>query len=634
MISANFKIKFNSKQHVDILRALRDRKELSDKKTNIRHKEWRAAEDNQVGFIKESENDALRRVNRDNLGVQDFTTVHVPYSQAMLLSAHTYWTSVFLNRDPVVQFTARHGESQQKVQAVEAIMNYQTMVGKHTVPYFIWLYDAGKYGLGILGNFWEEETRLVSHIEKRPVTFLGIDTGKTEKIKTTQRIPGYMGSKLFNVRPYDFINDPRVPFSQLQKGEFCGRIVRDFSLNDLIAGEDNDLFFNVDIVKKKMPTRGASDFEEKGSANVTWPAPEEEVSLAGPLSDPGFIDLWEMYVRLIPNEWGVGNGKQPEKWVFTVAKGEVIIGARPLGEFHDQFPFSILEQEIEGYALFKRGITEQQKGLNDVMSWLFNSHFYNVRAAMNNQFIYDPSKILRSDIMDPQPGKRMRLRPDAYGTDVRKVITQLEVQDITRGNLGDIDMVGALMQRAGGITDNIMGLLNAGGRKTATEVRTSSSFAVNRMKTVAEYMSAMGFDPLSSMLLQTTQQHYDTDRQFKIAGDISSTAPFMGVTPEDIAGFYDFVPVDGTLPIDRFAQANLWKEILLGMQGMPEIAAQYDLAGIFTWMAQLSGMKNIKQFRVQVGDDENLQAEVQKGNLVPIDGRPKQLPNIGSTSNV
>jgi hypothetical protein len=38
--------------------------------------------------------------------------------------------------------------------------------------------------------------------------------------------------------------------------------------------------------------------------------------------------------------------------------------------------------------------------------------------------------------------------------------------------------------------------------------------------------------------------------------------------------------VDGTLPVDRFAQANLWKEILAGMRTMPEIAQQYDMGRI------------------------------------------------------
>ena len=82
-----------------------------------------------------------------------------------------------------------------------------------------------------------------------------------------------------------------------------------------------------------------------------------------------------------------------------------------------------------------------------------------------------------------------------------------------------------------------------------------------------------------------------------------------------IAGFYDFVPVDGTLPIDRFAQANLWKELLTGLYQVPQIAMSYDLGGIFAWMAQLAGLKNITQFRIM--PDQQLAQQVQAGNMVP-----------------
>jgi hypothetical protein len=67
--------------------------------------------------------------------------------------------------------------------------------------------------------------------------------------------------------------------------------------------------------------------------------------------------------------------------------------------------------------MFKRSMLEQLKPLNDVLTWLFNSHFYNVRKALNDQFVIDPSRIMMRDALDPEPGRMMRLKPTAYGTD-------------------------------------------------------------------------------------------------------------------------------------------------------------------------------------------------------------------------
>lgn len=180
-----------------------------------------------------------------------------------------------------------------------------------------------------------------------------------------------------------------------------------------------------------------------------------------------------------------------------------------------------------------------------------------------------------------------------------------------------------LMQRLSGVTDNVMGMVNPGGRKTATEVRSSTSFSVNRLKTQAEFNSALGWSPLSQMMVSNTQQFYPGGMVFRLAGSLQQDNSFTSeVSPEDLLGFYDWVPVDGTLPIDRLAQANMWKEILMGMSQMPQIAAGYNVGKIFEWMAQLGGLKNISQFRLEVMPDQNLQAMAQSGQAVPVPGNP------------
>jgi hypothetical protein len=103
---------------------------------------------------------------------------------------------------------------------------------------------------------------------------------------------------------------------------------------------------------------------------------------------------------------------------------------------------------------------------------------------------------------------------------------------------------------------------------------------------------------------------------------------FVDVTPEAIAGSYQFIPVDGSLPIDKFAQANLWRTLLGEMKQIPPLMAQYDIAKIFGYVAQLSGLKNIEQFRIQVVPDGLAQAQAQQGNVVPLGGKA----NAGSSS--
>ena len=124
-----------------------------------------------------------------------------------------------------------------------------------------------------------------------------------------------------------------------------------------------------------------------------------------------------------------------------------------------------------------------------------------------------------------------------------------------------------------------------------------------------------------------------------LAGDAAQIAGenFINVTPDMIAGQYSFEPVDGALPIDRFAQANLWREIITQMSTVPQVMAQYDLGKIFGYVAQLAGIKNLSRFKIEVVPDERILDDAAKGNSVPTRSggnglEPRQVPQVGPTA--
>lgn len=620
MPSLTLDIKFGSPLHERILKAVRDRVEFSKKKFQGRHKSWKESEEAALAFLPEREVDAQKRLKREG-GSPQFTTVVVPYSYGVLMASHTYWTTVFMSRAPVLQYTGRHGETMQATQAVEALMDYQLQVGGMIVPMYIWLLDVGKYGLGVIGNFWEVQESAISEIVEQEEKILGvIPTGKTKKIKRTRRVKSYEGNRLYNVRPYDFFPDPRVPVSRFQEGEFCA-VYNELGWNTMLKREEQGFYTNLE--KLTDGNQGDLGARDQGSGQLELPGEE----FSGGIFDKKAKDttkVFECSIELVPDKWGLGKGTFPEKWVFTVTSDyKLVLGAQPHGMLHDKFPFQVLEYEVEGYSLVNRSIPEVLQPVQNTLDWLFNAHFYNVRKALNDQFLVDPSRIVMKDVLDPLPGGIIRAKPEAYGTDMSTAMKQLQVVDVTQNHMRDMGIVKGLGQEAVGVNEQIMGsLANRGGRKSATEIRTASTFGVNRLKTGSEYFSAMGWAPLSQMMLQNSQQFYDDDKKFKLVGDLALEAgpQFLDVTPDIITGFWDYVPVDGTLPVDRFAQANLWKELLTGIIKIPEISQQYDIARIFGWVAQLAGLKNINQFKVQQMSQEGIEQEVKKGNLVPLDG--------------
>jgi hypothetical protein len=315
-----------------------------------------------------------------------------------------------------------------------------------------------------------------------------------------------------------------------------------------------------------------------------------------------------MYVRLVPKDWGLGESDYPEIWVFMVANNKVIIYAEPANTLEDKFPIHAQECEVDGYMNKSRGILEVAAPMNDILTWLFDSHMYNKRQVMNNQFVGDPSAIVMKDVERKDPGKFIRLRPTAYGRDVRSIISQLPVTDVTMQNLQDVQIVERNMQRIVGINDDVAGQSAPSSRRSATEFRGTSSFASNRLANLAYSISVGGFRSLAKSLFVSSQQLYDIPMKVKVAGDNIKGMQSITVNPEDIAGQFDVVPVDGTLPIDRMGQAQFWMQIMSMVATNPMLAAEYRLGDIFSYTARLAGLKGIDKMKMRVLNDDQILA--------------------------
>jgi len=622
-------LKFDRKSplHASLQKRLSSRIQLAKKGHEEQHDTWKKAEETTLAYMHETQVDAARRSRRDQ-GLPTYTTIQIPYSYALLMSAHTYWTSVFFARSPIHQYSGRHGEGEMQTQAIEALIAYQVEVGQMVGPYYVWLYDAGKYGCGIIGSYWEKQKLHFGQLVEMPDPI----TQEPTLYQTTQELEGYHGNRVYNVSPWDFMHDPRRSLKDFQKGEFVCCRCR-LGWNDILRRKDQGYFNeNIKYLQGHLTDKGRSE-----SSDILK-RPQFDRLMQDGLEEkdkhPSGATFWEVYVDLIPEEWGLGAGlKFPQKWCFTITEDEeLIVGASPLGYMHCQFPFDVLESEIEGYGSYVRGLLEIMEDVQNTIDWLLNTHFFNVRQTLNNQFIVDPSKIVIKDVQNSGPGFVWRLRPEAYGTDIAKMFTQVPVTDVTRNHIADYQMMLGVGEKMLGVNEQIMGSLTQVGRKTATEVRTSTGFGVNRLKTTTEYMSATGFSPHSQKLVQTSQQFYDAMQKLRRVGSYGLEAgqAFLEVAPNDIIGSFDFVPVDGVLPIDRMAQANLWKELMAGLRMMPpEVSMGYDWGRIFAWVAMLGGLKNINQFKIQVTPDQILQQQVQQGNVVPMPQKPG-LPKPGA----
>lgn len=635
----SLKIPHGSDKAKDILASLSTRIRKSRASHSKRRAVWADNEDRMVAYIPEQNADAIRRLRRDNKGMPDYTTIQLPYTYALVTSMHSYLCQVFLNRSPVFMLEGLNERGQNNRLASEALLAYQLSAGSMLAPLYIWLQDQTKYGEGWVTDYWAQERVSVSSLEyKTEVDPVTGDTYVSNKIEHQVRThKKYDGNKLTNLHPSKVWTDPRLPRHRFAEGEFVA-VETQIGRATLLAGKESGQYINVDNLPRTIGRTQESD--SSGQAPVVE---RPDQSALQPDKEGRILDIYPVYefcIEIIPKNWGFSSSTAPEKWFFsTDTQFTTLFECRPCGLLHGQFPLSLITAEVPGYGEYERGVPEIYGSLQNTLDWLVNSHFFNVRQVLNSNFLFDPSRVEVRDFQTGEPGIMARLKPAAYGSDPRTALHQIPVNDVTQSHFADMNMIFGFGGRMG-INDMVQGQQAPSSRRSAHEIRGDQTFGTQRLATISSYSSASGWQALTKRLVSNNQQFYDDTMKLRIAGDQAKYADsgFIGVSADTIAGQYDWVPVDGTLPIDNFAMMNLWKEVIAQMSQIPAVYNQYDLGKLFSFVAQLGGIKNLNSFKVEVLDDTRMLEQRASGNSVPIPAgggnplEPGQVPGVGPTA--
>lgn len=638
-------LKRGTEQYNRVKEFVRVRVDFAKREMGGRRAAWRENEKQYRAFLDLEAVDKQRKRRDGEKGTYPgFAPLIIPVPYAVTNTIITYLMSVFGARRPVIMLDGWGPEDVKPAEALETVLAYQMEQRMLLMKMYLWLHDMLVYGIGWMKTTWRRQFQYQTVLETGQAMQLLSKLFQFDppKKRVTRWVKSYEGNDPQVIDPYRCWHDPRVPVSKLNDGEFIFFSARKSFLN-LKTDEANGLYVNIDMLKDQKASAGSSgkgDGEsnqsdiarQMGFSNLT----EEEYI---DKTDTGYPLLEEMWARVIPRELGLSSSSYPEIWVFTVANKEVVIRVEQAEENHGMYPVDGIEYMPDIHSPGNPGVVELISPLSQHLTWLFNSHMENVRKAINDVMVYDPTMVVAADLEARGPGKLIRLKPQAYGKDVRSAISQLVVQDITGGHLKDAQVVWDLIQRISAATDNFMGLPTVGGARTATEVRGINQLAGGRLKNLAEIVSMMGFTPFSKKCVQNTQQFLEDEKFYRLVGRAVQNPEVLQqikVGPEEIIGNFDFIPIDGTYPMDKFAMAEVWKEIFSSVVQVEPLLQVFDVVEIFRKSVQELGVKNIDDFRLkpdslqaQIMQQRAIEDKVKKGDAVPLGG--PESPEAGMT---
>jgi len=636
----------NTEEHDNFVKFLMGKIDKSSRKMSQRYPKWREAEANYHCYKPLNAEDLARKDEAyGGAGFGGAVPFIMPMTFSTIQTMISYMVNVFFAQPPFIELDVLDPDDAKPARNMEAVLDYQAHYMKMMRIFYFWCQDCFLYGGGFIRNNWSTEYNWKTSILP-PTLFekIAMIFGQQPQEKRIRSwVMGYDGNYAEPIDVYRVFPDPSVPIWNSRKGEFMGvkfeRYRNDIKKDALSQDGKNGMYFNIDEIEKLRKQHGITAPDTSQNQSIR----DEVVGITPVSSNSGFSEtsdenednanpldqLCEIEIKLIPKEHKLSTEDTLQKWICTIANNKTLIRAEPMNYSHDEFTILPLEFPGDFNTFLSRGVAEQMDGLQRFATWICNTREVSVRKNLHDKIIANQFKVNIDDLKAKEV-RVVRLLKDAEDEDIRSLLYQFQTNDITANYWVDLDHIMSFGEQMTGAIRNLMGL-PASGTRSATEIRTMQVTAGARLKGLAEYISEVGVNALGNQWYQNCQQFMTIDQCYRILG--SSTDPRLErILAKDIMSKKGFKLMvrDGNMPVDRFAQAGLLKELLQLIVSNPAMMARYNTDEIINDIGMFTGLKNVKDYQNKnpqpiVTPDQIAQQNLQAGNGIP--------PNLPPTSS-
>lgn len=594
--------------------------------------EWKKLDRNVTAFVPTD-------VKEKNVLAQDDrkpVSIVIPQSYAILETLLTYFTTTFI-QDTIHTYSGVGPEDVPGAMLLEQHVRQQSRRFKEDLSLYVQARSSFLHGIGVAVSEWgtiegmRPRTEVVDSIL---ADLFGLRANEGDMIRGFESATLFQGTKWRNIDSYNYLPDPKYPPHRIQDGEFIGWTVRT-TIQDLLFREADPKNGLVNAKYLRL-VKGAKRSSLFGEAGVTGRL-DRYSSSSGTTDDESLVDVINMYIKIIPREWGLGEGTIPEMWFFAVAGDMVVVAAEPARFAHGQFPVTVMAPNMDGYEAIPVSNIAVTFGMQQLIDWLMNAHVANVRKAINTMLVVDPSAVELDDLRNPSPGKFIRLKRNFYGEGkIDQWIKQLDVTDVTRGHMADLGIIQQIMQNTAGASDIVQGLMKGlPDRPTEQGLATATNLALSKLQKMARISGSMAFRDAAWQMGFNTQQFVDDRFYIDVIGrneeelreifELGPTDTRVPVTPDDISIAFDVEDHDGSNP--QQSQASFWNNQVLALMnsevGASEIFSKLDPVRIYLHAARLNGVTNARDLfrrpaQPTVLPDEEVARQEASGQLIGV----------------
>lgn len=585
-----------------------------------RHSSWRDVDRSMTTYIPidEEEKALLEQDNRKPVSIV------VPFSYVNLKILMTYMMSALLE-DPIFRFSGVGPEDVPKAVIMEHLLSYHMRKTKSALELYTAWMNAFKYGLGPIAIDWhvDYEDDIVSQSRR------GLFTEYEEDV-LVERV-SFEGNKLSAKDPYLYLPDISLPAHKVQEMEYNGWITKT-NYHSLLRTESDGVsdLFNVRYLEGETMISSLYAEDESGRGDKTGTESDRQNLL---YSQP--VDVVEMYIDLIPSDWGLGDRDRSERWAFKVAGDSILVYASPTGYLHRRTPVAVFSPDFDGFSVAPLARLEVAQGFQQAINFYHNSRVANTRKMVNNMLVVDPGLANFNDVVDTRHGAVIRMRRAVWGLGrINEAVRQLDIRDVTANNVGDISFLMDLGKQVIGTSDAVSGIIaRRSDRVSASEANQAASAALSRLENDARLLYEQGMVDLAYMAAINVKQFMQEDTYVQLTEGLSEAlrAEFgdvkFGKVPVGKDYFNDFefdlLPHDGSIPGNHNDAPSLIQ--FMQILANPEIMPSFDFPRLAVAIGRRLGIKEVTSFlkrgvNMQVVPDEEAIRQAEAGNIIPTNG--------------
>ncbi len=589
------------------------------------------------------------------------TSIVIPQTYATLQTLRSAFMQIFLTGDVIHQYKPVGPEDVIGTALMEKNIKAQGFRFNHDLSHVAQIMDSLAYGVGPSTPVWTKQLGkrvIIERANQAIANLFGFEVEDGEVFRSFEDATLFEGNRIQNIDPYNYLPDPKVPVHEIQQGEFVGWGYTT-TVQELLAREQNpdEKLFNVKFLALTAKDAARSsiipgtDDDRQSWATQSTGATSDSFSSSSTISgvsssdrlsdnDRG-VDVVNLYMKIIPVEWGFSNSYIPEIWQLGIANDKFVIQMNKADFAHGMFPAAVGAPNFSGHEAIPVSNLMTVYGLQNLADWKINSDVANTRRALNMLFVADPSAIHLEDFLQGGAAKIIRLQQNMYGKgNIDQWIKQIPIQDVTQRNMQDLQVVLQLIQQSTGAVDILQGdLSNLPERPTSAGVTGAAQGAFSKIQAMARIYGAQVMRPLAYMMAFNTQEFMDEDVFVDISGrheeelrkefglDDGNNLLHVGI--EELAVSFDIEPHDGSIPGFKGTQftQELTRGLLQNEASSQEIFSKLDPVRMLIYAAREAGFDNLRDFfraggtgqvNTQVLPDEQVEQQVDAGNLTEL----------------